>query len=307
MHLLETRPRQPLTGATLAAVAGIALADRWPAAAGPWLAVLAAGALALFWRPRTLGCWAFTGASFALLHSLNLYHSPGRELARVVGHAPPRGAGGWHRLHGTGEARDVVAPFTCFFRLELESLEVPEALPCGGATVNVTWSGPLPAYGDRVQLTGTMQNVPATRNPGQFEFSEYLHRQGIYAEISVRYAADGQVLAHGQGSRLQAFAYASQHWITDQLEGISKTRRRSRPDRKHGAGLARRHAAGRQGDVSAHWIQTFSEPMCGVITGKCPASTWAFCKSCCNLSRSIMPSATTMVSRSYFIRKGEKL
>lgn len=212
------RPRQPFVGLAAAAVLGIVAADRWPVAFAPVGIGLLIGAAALWWRPRTLGCLAFTTAAFFGLHILRFHENPARDLAARL-EAGPR------VVHATGivwnepeTPSSWAGGVTCFFRFKLESIDIAGGPMATGVVMNVNWAGAIPRYGDRLSLIGSAQNLGATRNPGQFDFTRYLQRQGIYSEIDVRFAGDGRVVGGGQGSRLQAFAFAARHWIQHQLE-----------------------------------------------------------------------------------------
>jgi len=54
-------------------------------------------------------------------------------------------------------------------------------------------------YGDRVSLTGRINPPRGFRNPGGFDYPEYLARQGVYAMISVKRGSDIVVLEQGTG------------------------------------------------------------------------------------------------------------
>ena len=214
----EMRPRQPFTGLAVAATLGIIAADRWPAPGLPMATLLALGAALLWWRPRTIGCWLFAGAAFFALHVLRYHDSPAREIARQVS-ARPR------VVRATGIVWSEPEPptfwahgLTGFFRVKLESIDLPGPASAEGVLVNVSWSGPLPSYGDRITFTGSARNLEPTRNPGQFDFTRHLARQGISSEITVRFAEDGMIESRGHGSRVQSFAFAARRWIQRQLE-----------------------------------------------------------------------------------------
>jgi ComEC/Rec2-related protein len=216
MPFLEMRPRQPFIGLAVAAVLGILVADRWPMPMLPVAVALAACAALLWWNPRTVVCWVFAFGAFFALHVLRFHQNPARKIAPLLEKGP-------RVVHATGIVWDEPAKptfwargLTCFFQLKLEAIDLPGAVE--GVVMNVSWAGPIPAYGDRVTLTGSAQNLERTRNPGQFDFPRYLERQGIYSELVVRFATDGEIVSSGHGSRIQAFAYAAQHWIQRQLE-----------------------------------------------------------------------------------------
>lgn len=215
MPFLQMRPRRPFVGLALAAVLGIVLADYFPAPLLPVAVAIPIAAAALLWRPRTLGCVAFVALAFFGLHTLAIRENSARRIAQTL-------AAGPRVVHATGTVWSEPEPpqfwsrdVTCFFRLKLDRIDLPGG--GDGVSMNVTWAGPIPRYGDRVELTGSARNIAPTRNPGQFDFTQHLRRQGIYSEITVRHATDGRVTGSGGGWRVQAFANDSRRWIQRQL------------------------------------------------------------------------------------------
>lgn len=213
---LDLRIRQPLLGLAACAVAGIVVADRWPLPPG-WMTGLAIVlGLAALLRPRTALCWLFTAAAFATLHSVRCQNHPARQLARVLD-AGPRVA----RAAGIVWSEPQPVKFhsgarTGRFRMKVERLEIDGRNFIGGM-VNVTWAGPLPAYGDRVRLLGSAENVPPVRNPGEFDSARHLRRQGICSEIEVFFPVDAAVESSGHGELTQRFAIAARHWLAERL------------------------------------------------------------------------------------------
>lgn len=213
------RPRQPFTGLALSAAAGIVGADHWLLPVAPLLIVSGLAALALIVRPRTYTCWLFAGVAFFTLHTLRQHQSTAAALADELG---PDG----RALRATGivwsepEApRFASRTVTARFLLKMEACQLDDGVRrVRDVLTNVSWSGAMPAYGDRVELAGFAQNLRPARNPGEFDITDYLHRQGIRSEIRTRYAADCLILAHGQGSRAQSFAFAARRWVQRQLE-----------------------------------------------------------------------------------------
>ena len=218
MTFWEPRPRQPFVGLALCAVLGIFAADRWPVAAQWPLAILAAGALALLLRPVTSGCWLFCGLAFFSLHTLRHHGHEAKELAREFASGP-------RVAQATGivwDEPEKPASFsrhtTARFRLKLESLSLAGETRASGVLVNVSWAGKeMPAYGDRVSLTGSASNLDPVRNPGQFDFTAYQQRQGVWSEIRARFATDCRIESHGLGNPAQDFAYRAARWIQGRL------------------------------------------------------------------------------------------
>lgn len=217
MSLPEMRPRQPFAGLAISAVLGILAADRWPGPFFPVAIVIVLVAALVWWRPRTLGCWLLVFGAFFALHLIRFHSDPARKLAGQFSAGPRviRATGiVWNEpVKPTFWSREV----TCFFRLKLESADLPGPPSAQGVMMNVSWAGPIPRYGDRVTLTGSARNIEPMRNPGQFDYPMHLARQGIYSELGVRFAGDGIIVSSGHGSRVQEFAFASQKWIQKQL------------------------------------------------------------------------------------------
>lgn len=217
MSLPELRPRHPFVGIALAALAGTAVADRWTLSV-EWLSVIiAALATAVLAWPRTVTCWGLAAAAFSLLHTVRHHGSTARELSREFARGPkvvsvtgivwsePEPVAEWSgRMSG-------------FFDLKVESIMLDGVIRQPDAQMSVAWSGALPAYGDRVTLTGNASNLAPVRNPGQFDLRRYRQRRGVYSEIQVRYAEDARVESHGHGWRMMAMALDARRWIQSQL------------------------------------------------------------------------------------------
>lgn len=213
------KPWQPLAPLALCAVGGVIAADRFASAAPfwPWAAGIALlfflGAGLLRWRvsPKgqtvphasTLCAWVATGALFFAWHAYLLHEGPGVALA---GRIPAQGcvveAVGWVEEEPSLKAR---------FQLRLESLVIQGQTVHTTAPVLVRWMGAPPRYGDRVRLTGDLHRLAPPRNPGVFDGPHVWQRQGIYAELKIRYANDVQLLAHDCGSPFVARALALRH------------------------------------------------------------------------------------------------
>ena len=217
MKLPALRPRQPLSGVALSAVLGIAIADQFALPVSYALTAAAVAVCVVIAKPRTWSCWVLVALAFATLHTLRYGHSDARLLAAEF-------ANGNRVVRATGIvwsepekpafwSRNVTAQF----RLKLESLEIAGKTTSPDAIVNVTWAGAMPVYGDRVEFTASAGNLEPTRNPGQVDFTGYLHRQGIFSELTAHYAPDCQIVDHDHGDRAQLFAIAAQHWVRERL------------------------------------------------------------------------------------------
>lgn len=218
MKIPELRPRQPFAGLALAAVLGIAVAEKVSLPLFGMLVAAATLVCVVLAVPRTWNCWLLAAVAFALLHTFHYRHSDGRRLAADF-------ASEKRIVHATGIVWSEPEPpafwtqnVTAQFRLKLESIDIGSTPGTTDAIVNVTWAGKMPAYGDRVEFTGAARNLEPPRNPGQTDFTAYLQRQGIFSELSARFASDCRILDGGHGDRAQLFAIAAQHWIRERLE-----------------------------------------------------------------------------------------
>ena len=218
MTLPELRPRLPLAGVALAALAGIALADlretalAWDVAG---LILLAAWAAL---RPRTVWGWLFIAGAFFNLHTAQYFGSEARRLAESF-QAGPQAVRVSGIVWSAPQTPQKWSPFvTCRFLMKLESIEIGGMPSPANALVQVRWSGDVPAYGDRVALLGTAESLEGARNPGQFDYAAHERRAGVYSQVSARYKTDCRILGHGCGQTAQVFAFAAQRWIRSRLE-----------------------------------------------------------------------------------------
>lgn len=210
-------PRRPLVGIFLFATVGIAAADWWPVE--PWIPLPAFLALALLLcvRPSNWATLVFVAAAFFLIHDFRVLENPGKRLAREFSDKPLA-----VKAAGIVISRPDPRPATrnipaCRFRMRLESIESEGRNVALDARVMATWIGEPPSYGDRVSITGEASNVPAPRNPGQFDYRNYLNRLGFYSEIRMRYPNDGEILDGGHGNPVVAFAISTHRWMQDKL------------------------------------------------------------------------------------------
>lgn len=166
---------------------------------------------------RTAVCCLCTGVIFFTLHTARHHGSAARALAREL-------AQGSKVVRATGvvwsepeKVPEWSGKTSGFFDLKLESLEFDGVRRQPEALVSVAWSGAVPVYGDRVSLTGSAGNLGAVRNPGQFDFTRYRQRRGVYSEIEVRFPGDGRIESHGHGWRAMALAIGTRRWIQQQI------------------------------------------------------------------------------------------
>ncbi len=210
------RLASPLTLICGGALAGIALGENLPQTwTWGWLAIgfLAAG----WWLPSSRIWITLTSIFlFAFLHA-------------AAEHDPLRTAMKQRQSPLAAEAQGIVAdapvgdPSGRFWRfpLHLETLQ-RQPYPTTDIYIRLSSSKP-PQYGDRVLLQGHLQAPAAARNPGEFDWAEYLHRQGFSAEFVVETPTHLRVLESTGGNFLVRHAMAAREWIgrtvTADLEG----------------------------------------------------------------------------------------
>ena len=218
MKFWPLQPRQPLVGLAVAAMLGIAVADRVELPS-PWAFILPALAvIVILLRPATIPCWILCAALFFELHVVRHGNSDARWLAGIFAKGP-------RVVEVTGivwsepeKPQTFSRTITSRFVLKLESMRMGQVRFKPDALINVSWDGAAPVYGDRVKLVGGALNLEPSRNPGEFDSMNYLQRRGIYSEIRARYAMDCQIQTHHGGNRFMAFGLAARRWVRSRLE-----------------------------------------------------------------------------------------
>ncbi|MBM4080542.1 MAG: ComEC family competence protein, partial [Planctomycetes bacterium] len=89
---------------------------------------------------------------------------------------------------------------------------------CGKVRVNVYDQVPDLKYGDLIEITGYLRTPSGPRNPGQFDFADYLHRKGIEAYLSAQSAQNLKRLAENQGSFIKAQIYRLGRHFKDTID-----------------------------------------------------------------------------------------
>ncbi|MCL4425162.1 MAG: ComEC/Rec2 family competence protein [Firmicutes bacterium] len=69
------------------------------------------------------------------------------------------------------------------------------------------------AYGDLVQIRGRLKPPSRPRNPGEFDYADYLRRQGIHMVMEVD-PGDARLVGRGWGNPLIAWAFAARQRLT---------------------------------------------------------------------------------------------
>ena len=215
----------------------------------PLVLLLVIAAL-LAWRPSRAGSMIFAAGVFFLLHDFHVLDDRGAKLAHEFLQRSLQ-------VKVTGvvisepQVRQSTGPIpSSRFRLRLETIGAGNQNRPESAVVMATWLGPPPDYGDRVSITGEASNIAPPRNPGQFDYREYLRRLGIDSEIRMHYPNDGEVLENGHGNPLVAFALSVRQWMQEKL-------RLDLEDSPDAAGIIQGMVLGRKDETSSDIQELF--------------------------------------------------
>ena len=204
-------PRQPFVGLTLAAAAGIIVADFFPIAVPYWsiaglLFVLFA--ISFFIWPNLGSTYLLVAAAFFLVHNFRIGDTPGLKLAAELS----------ERARTVGSVGVVMSEpkvasngFAAFI-FELKSIEFEGETKLTNARLLVRWRG-SPEFGDELKLFGIAEPIAPPRNPGEFDMRLYLARQDVRRSLFVRYAEDGVLIRHGGGNPILRVAQRSRDWM----------------------------------------------------------------------------------------------
>jgi competence protein ComEC len=204
-------PRQPFVGLTLAAAAGIVVADGVTLSNVVLISAAAATLMAgcFLWRwPRLTLVYILVGCSFFLLHRFHQQASEGSWLAARLGNRP-------RVVTASGsvvtEPKMAANGFATFW-LKLDWIELEDRHDRTRATVLVRWRG-HPEFGDELKLFGIAELIAPPRNPGEFDMRSHLERHDVRRLLFVRYAEDGTLIRHGGGNPILRAAQKSRAWM----------------------------------------------------------------------------------------------
>lgn len=115
------------------------------------------------------------------------------------------------------EERFATKPYG-YFILDASAISIGDTSKVNGL-VRVNFSGDHPGikYGDFVGVTGIMSAPASPTNPGEFNYHQYLARQGIYKIIKCK-AAGITVITEGQGNPLLRLVYGIRRAISDKID-----------------------------------------------------------------------------------------
>jgi len=95
----------------------------------------------------------------------------------------------------------------------------------GLVRVNFTGSAGHIKYGDRIGLTGLMYTPAGPTNPGEFDYRQYLARQGISRILKCSDASRIQVLARGQGNPALGLVYGIRRAVSGKIDRMFSAQR----------------------------------------------------------------------------------
>ena len=222
-------------GVLIAAVVGILLASRLGITWGLLLGLL--GCLLLLIPIYKQGGVVFgvTLLAFSLLQLWCWNDAPARELALWFD-AHPREFSVEGVVDGAPKGSPAGTMGTATFPIRVDKITVQDdsatqsVLPAGLLGAQVHWpvvqDFPAPVYGDRVSFQAIPERPSWPRNPGSFDYRQWLERHGIYTQFSIDPAEPGKILSSGHGNPLMAWALIARHRmeaiLSTDLEGAPK-------------------------------------------------------------------------------------
>lgn len=202
--LRQRLPFLPLVG--LGAV-GIIAGEYLPLPLAVWLSFLGLAIVTFaisrhHARPRFCAFAVLVVSAFAIAHLWQERDAPAARFAQWLGAGTPL-------AEVTGTVADkprVFSEHSASFVFRVEEIRIEGQSWHPPITILVRWPGTPPAYGDKLLLTGVLQNLPPPRNPGQFDFAAWSARQGNYSQLEIAHPYDAHLIAANQGSPLLAMA-----------------------------------------------------------------------------------------------------
>ena len=208
MFSLRHRPRIPLAGLFVAACSGILLSNRhtnsW-IVFGTLFCLLAL--LALAWR-KTFITLAATALFFVFWSDFLLQHDQGFQLTRAN-----RLSGHVHRcvLCAQSDSRSFHWANQTSQRFLAEVRDV-DGFPVRFRVVAELYGNGL-QYGNSIAVDGRFVLPEQALNPGEFDYRDFLKRQGIYLTLQAIPGGKTELLAGGNSNLLIRFAVYLRHSI----------------------------------------------------------------------------------------------
>lgn len=197
------RPRSPIVAVAVSFAVGICLETWWPVSLLSWWVVLAAawgGWLIAFRRRRMAAAWLLCFACVAaggLRQHWFLTITTADNIALFARETPQP-----VRLTGTVTSQPVVIPRKkhafpstipeydrTLCEIDCRTLLSGDTATTTSGTVRLQITGHAPhiGVGDEVEVVGLLSQPVGRRNPGGFDFRDYLHSQGIDAMLRTDY------------------------------------------------------------------------------------------------------------------------
>lgn len=205
-------PRQPFLPLAAAAALGILLAEWTRLPLFLLCTILLLGALALCWRPSSLGIFLLVALFFYALHLSQRTESPGLRLAQELG-ARPRPVVVLGEV--VSEAKSDARGYSNFL-LRLSAIEISGRRENCRATVSVRWKGEA-ELGDELRLTALAETIPPSRNPGVFDARAALARRDVFNSLFARYRENGVIVRPAAGSFFPRLAANARDWMETTL------------------------------------------------------------------------------------------
>jgi ComEC/Rec2-related protein len=203
--------RIPLAGPFLAACLGIFLADThlewWPIFAGAFCLF---GLFGLVWRKTLITLTAIV-FFFAFWHAFRIVHDQGFLLSRVPGLNN-------HVHHCVLCTQSDSTAFR--WANQMKQRFYAEIREVDGFPVqfraSVELTGDPVEYGDAISVDGRFTMPEEPLNPGEFDYRNFLKRQGLYLILRAIPGSKTRIFAHGGANPLVGFAVRLRH----RIEGI---------------------------------------------------------------------------------------
>ncbi|MFT4546531.1 MAG: competence protein ComEC [Pseudoalteromonas tetraodonis] len=89
-----------------------------------------------------------------------------------------------------------------------------EMISCDQRIYVSATADPPPRYGDHIRLSGYLRSPSDPRNPGEFDFGRFLMRKGVIAQLAAKPLPGIQLVAHDQGNPVVAAAGRARRWVS---------------------------------------------------------------------------------------------
>jgi ComEC/Rec2-related protein len=207
---IPSRSRIPLAGLFLAACVGVICSDQWIDQWRVWaLLFLFFGFIALVWR-RTIVTLVATALFFGFWHAFLIFHDQGFQLASLPGIS-----GHVHRCVLCAESDST--PF--HWSNQTKQRLIAEVSDVDGFParfrVSAELNGNSIQYGDRVVVNGRLALPDEPLNPGEFDYRDFLKRQGVYLLFRAIPGDRGRLFSRGGANPVVGIARKVRHQIED--------------------------------------------------------------------------------------------